>query len=53
MEQVGYCSGFTLCQQCQVDEIRGEGYAEKIQPILTDGGIVKFKYMGSMGKAGT
>ena len=41
MEQVAYYNGFTLCQQCQVDEIRGEGYAGKTQLILTDDVIMK------------
>lgn len=48
-------NGFTLCQQCQVDEIKGEVYAEKKnQLILTDDVIMKcdFKYMGDMGNMG-
>lgn len=51
---MAYDKGSTLDQQCQVDERRVEGYAEKIQPILTDGVIMKldFKYMGNAGKAG-
>lgn len=42
MKQVRYYTCFTLCQQCQVDEIILEGYAERMQPILTDDVIMKF-----------
>lgn len=40
-EQVPCYNGFTLCWQCQVDEIRGEGYAEKSRPFLIDDVIMK------------